>query len=282
MTPSIPAPGASPEGAGHTGRIGARQLEYELDLARQVQRSLFPSPLPEIRGARLAAVNQPARIVSGDLYDVIVIDPERVAILCADVSGKGFPAALMASELHAYVRATLRAACVFADTSLGPLPVQVVTLVNHELSRHYGSGRYATMFFAEYDSADRALRYVNAGQNAPLLMVDGRPVEQLADGGPPVGLFEDAVYDVGTVTVPETGTVLIYTDGVVEALNVADEEFGLARLTDVFGTMHETADGLLQAVMESLRSWSGAREQGDDITLLALSAVDSRNPPSAG
>ena len=119
---------------------------------------------------RLAALNQPARIVSGDLYDVIVIDPERVAILCADVSGKGFPAALMAAELQAYVRATLRAACVFADTSLGPLPVQVVTLVNHELSRHYGSGRYATMFFAEYDTSDRTLRYVNAGQNAPLLM----------------------------------------------------------------------------------------------------------------
>ena len=140
MNPPIPAPGASPEDAGHAGRISSSQLEYELDLARQVQRSLFPSPLPAVRGARLAAVNQPARIVSGDLYDVIVIDPERVAILCADVSGKGFPAALMASELHAYVRATLRAACVFADTSLGPLPVQVITLVNHELSRHYGSG----------------------------------------------------------------------------------------------------------------------------------------------
>jgi serine phosphatase RsbU (regulator of sigma subunit) len=96
----------------------------------------------------MAAMNHPARIVSGDLYDVIVIDPERVAILCADVSGKGFPAALMASELQSYVRATLRAACVFADTSLGPLPVQVVALVNNELSRHYGSGRYATMFFA--------------------------------------------------------------------------------------------------------------------------------------
>ena len=162
---------ASPEDRTR-GRI-ASQLEYELDLARQVQRSLFPSPLPALRGARLAALNQPARIVSGDLYDVIVIDPERVAILCADVSGKGFPAALMAAEVQAYVRATLRAACVFADTSLGPLPVQVVTLVNHELSRHYGSGRYATMFFAEYDSGDRTLRYVNAGQNAPLLMVPG-------------------------------------------------------------------------------------------------------------
>ena len=111
----LPSPAASPEGSARTQRSRSERLGHELDLARQVQQSLFPSPLPKVSGMRLAAVNHPARIVSGDLYDVIVIDPERVAILCADVSGKGFPAALMASELQAYVRATLRAACVFAD-----------------------------------------------------------------------------------------------------------------------------------------------------------------------
>lgn len=257
---------------GYAGRISASALEYELDLARQVQRSLFPSPLPAVRGARLAAANHPARIVSGDLYDVIVIDPERVAILCADVSGKGFPAALMASELQAYVRATLRAACVFADTSLGPLPVQVVTLVNNELSRHYGSGRYATMFFAEYDSGDSTLRYVNAGQNPPLLIVPGQTVVQLADGGPPVGLFEDAAFDVGLVPVPANARVLIYTDGVVEALNPADEEFGLDRLIALVAETSHNPDTMLTSVVDALRAWSGEREQGDDITLLALTA----------
>ena len=275
MRAPIPSPGtSSPEDAGHAGEIRSNRLEHELDLARQVQRSLFPSPLPEVHGIRLAALNKPARIVSGDLYDVIVIDPERVAILCADVSGKGFAAALMASELQAYVRATLRAACVFADSSLGPLPVQVVALVNNALSRHYGSGRYATLFFAEYDTGDRTLRYVNAGQNAPLLLVpETGSVVQLTAGGPPVGMFEDAAYDVGTVTMPDTGTVLIYTDGVVEARDPADEEFGLARLIHVFATSHNTADGLLAAVMEAVGTWSSEREQGDDITLVAL-AVD--------
>ena len=275
MTPPIPAFDASPEGAGHAERIRFNQLEYELDLARQVQRSLFPSLLPTVRGVRLAAVNQPARIVSGDLYDVIVIDPERVAILCADVSGKGFPAALMASELHAYVRATLRAACVFADSSLGPLPVQVVALVNNELSRHYGSGRYATMFFAEYDTGDRTFRYVNAGHNAPLLIAPGNEsVVELTAGGPPVGLFEDAAYDVGTVTVPAAATVLIYTDGVIEARNASDEEFGLSRLINVFATRRDTVDGLLAAVMDAVSTWTREREQGDDITLMALAGGD--------
>jgi phosphoserine phosphatase RsbU/P len=247
------------------------QIEHELQLARQVQRSLFPSPLPTLRGVQLAAANQPARIVSGDLYDVIVIDPERVAIMCADVSGKGFPAALMAAELQAYVRATLRAACVFADTSLGPLPVQVVALVNHELSRHYGSGRYATMVFAEYDSGTRELRYVNAGQNPPLLIdhEDGSAV-LLDVGGPPVGLFEDASYDVGTVIVPDNGTVLIYTDGVVEALDPLGEEFGLERLIDLCSRRPDTMDDLLTVITDAIVAWGGGLERGDDITLLGL------------
>jgi phosphoserine phosphatase RsbU/P len=267
---------ASPDESSGSARRRSDRLQHELDIARQVQQSLFPSPLPKMPGMRLAAVNQPARIVSGDLYDAIVIDPERVAILCADVSGKGFPAALMASELQAYVRATLRAACVFADTSLGPLPVQVVALVNDQLSRHRGSGRYATMFFAEYDTNERLLRYVNAGQNAPLLLdPQSGTVVELSAGGPPVGLFDHATYEAGTVSMPEGGVVLIYTDGIVEALNHADEEFGLQRLIDASATANCDVDDLLTRIMESVETWSGEREQGDDITLVALAAGDS-------
>jgi phosphoserine phosphatase RsbU/P len=273
---SISTTAASPEGSERNERRRSERLEHELDIARQVQQSLFPSPLPKVSGMRLAALNQPARIVSGDLYDVIVIDPERVAILCADVSGKGFPAALMASELQAYMRATLRAACVFADASLGPLPIQVVALVNDELSRQYASGRYATMFFAEYDTSKRLLRYVNAGQNPPLLLdPEAKSVTELTTGGPPVGLFDDAAYDAGTVTVPEKGTVLIYTDGVVEARNRADEEFGLVRLIDACATRHQDVDALLTGVMGAVRIWSGECEQGDDITLVGLAPANS-------
>ena len=245
------------------------QLQHELALARAVQRSLFPETLPALADVRLAAVNQPARIVSGDLYDVIKIDPERIAILCADVSGKGFAAALLASEVHAYVRSTLRAACVFADPTLGPLPVQVVTLLNTEFARRNASGRYATMFFAEFDASTRRLSYVNAGHNPPLLFAGGT-VSELTVGGPPVGLFEDSVYDAATVVVPERGTVLIYTDGVVEARNPLDEEFGLAQLVEVCAGAHQDVERLAAVVMEAVESWSVAAEQGDDITLVVL------------
>lgn len=245
------------------------QLQHELALARRVQQSLFPESLPRLPDVRLAAANHPARIVSGDLYDVIKIDPERIAVVCADVSGKGFAAALLAAELHAYVRSTLRAACVFADPTLGPLPVQVVTLLNVEFARRNASGRYATIFFAEFDASARALSYVNGGHNPPLLFTDAG-VSELTVGGPPVGLFEDSSYDADTVVLPHNGTVLIYTDGVVEARNPQDEEFGLARLVDVCAGAYRDVERLPAVVMDAMAAWSGPTEQGDDITLVVV------------
>lgn len=145
--------------------------------------------------------------------------------------------------------------------------------MNDQLSRHYGSGRYATMFFAEYDTHERLLRYVNAGQNAPLLLdPDAQSVAELSTGGPPVGLFDHAAYEVGTVTVPHNGTVLIYTDGIVEARNSADEEFGLARLVDACATTNRDVNELLTGITLAVRIWSGECEQGDDMTLVALAA----------
>jgi sigma-B regulation protein RsbU (phosphoserine phosphatase) len=262
------APGGVPQ------PIPPGQLEHELELARQVQRGLFPSPLPHVTGIHLAAVNRPARIVSGDLYDAIVIDPERLAILCADVSGKGFPAALLASEIQAYVRATLRAACVFNDASLGPIPLQVVSLLNAEAADRDAAGRYATMFLAEFDVGERTLRYVNAGHNPPLLMTrEGISATELTTGGPPVGLLQDATYDGGELPLTDRSVVLIYTDGVVEARNANDEEFGLARLIDICATAEGSVEALLHTVVATLDRWRGDVEQGDDITLIAV-AVD--------
>jgi sigma-B regulation protein RsbU (phosphoserine phosphatase) len=231
--------------------------------------------LPQAPGIHFAAVNRPARIVSGDLYDVIVIDPERLAILCADVSGKGFPAALLASEIQAYVRATLRAACVFNDPSLGPLPVQVVSLLNAEAADRDAAGRYATMFFAELDVDARTLHYVNAGHNPPLLITpEGISVNELTAGGPPVGLLQDALYEVGAVSLTEGSVVLIYTDGVVEARNPNDEELGLARLIDVCRMSERNVDALLHTILDTIDGWRGDMEQGDDITAIAVAIGD--------
>jgi sigma-B regulation protein RsbU (phosphoserine phosphatase) len=251
------------------------QLEYELELARQVQRGLLPSPLPQVEGAHVAAVNRPARIVSGDLYDAIVIDPERLAILCADVSGKGIPAALLASEIQAYVRATLRAACVFDDPTLGPIPLQVVSLLNAQAAARDAAGRYATMFFAEVDVDARMVHYVNAGHNPPLLITaDGVSASELTIGGPPVGLLQNATYDSGTLALTERSRLLIYTDGVVEARNKDDEEFGLQRLIDICRAANGGADSLFRTIFDAVDGWRGDLEQDDDITLISVAVGD--------
>jgi phosphoserine phosphatase RsbU/P len=261
----------------------AETLEHELDLAREVQESLFPADIPALPGIRVAALNQPARIVSGDLYDIIAIDDHRMVVVCADVSGKGFPAALLAAQVQSYfrsmvqavavIRSALESASVSVDVlgSLGSLPQHVVSQLNATACRREGLlGRYATLFFAEIDARDGTVRYVNAGHNPPLLLARGSVVELLSAGGPPVGLFPQATYEAGTATVPAGGTLLIYTDGVIEARDRGDEEFGLPRLIDLCTADRSEVAQLLPRILEAVETWRDGLESGDDITLVAV------------
>jgi phosphoserine phosphatase RsbU/P len=262
-------------------RRSAEMLEHELDLARDVQESLFPTEIPKLPGIRVAALNQPARIVSGDLYDVIGIDDDRMVVLCADVSGKGFGAALIAAQVQSFFRAMVEAAAVVrsalqsASVSfdvfrlLGSLPLQVVRQLNATACRHV-LGHYATLFFAEIDGRDGTVQYVNAGHNPPLLLASGSGVELLGAGGPPVGLFADASYEVGTATLPADGTLFIYTDGVIEVRDRHDEEFGLPRLIDLCSGMGGDVTQLLPRIQEAVEIWSDGLEPTDDITLVAV------------
>jgi sigma-B regulation protein RsbU (phosphoserine phosphatase) len=263
--------------------VSAEMLERELDLAREVQESLFPAEIPSLPGIRVAALNQPARIVSGDLYDIIRVDAHRLVVICADVSGKGFPAALLAAQVQSYframveavsvVRTALESASVSVDVfkSLGSLPLQVVRHLNTTACRNMRlPGRYATLFFAEIDGRTGAVEYVNAGHNPPLLLAPGSAVELLSAGGPPVGLFEEATYEAGTVTVPADGTLLMYTDGVIEARDRQDEEFGLPRLIDLCTAARGEVAQLLPRILGAVDRWTAGLEPADDITLVGL------------
>ena len=263
--------------------VSAEMLEHELDLAREVQESLFPAEIPALPGIRVAALNQPARIVSGDLYDIIGLDDHRMVVVCADVSGKGFPAALLAAQVQSYFRAMVQAVSVIRSAlesasvsvdvfrSLGSLPLQVVRQLNTTACRHMRlPGRYATLFFAEIDGRDGAVHYVNAGHNPPLLLAPGSVVELLSAGGPPVGLLAEATYEFGTVTVPAGGTLLMYTDGVIEARDRHDEEFGLPRLIDLCTAARGEVAQLLPRILEAVETWSAGLESADDITLVAV------------
>ena len=266
----------------HTWR-SAEMLEHELDLAREVQESLFPPQIPALPGIRVAALNRPARIVSGDFYDVMAVDDHRTVVVCADVSGKGFAAALLAAQVQSYFRAMLQAVSVMRSAlqsssvsldvfrSLGSLPVQVVTQLNATTCRHGRlPGRFATLFFAEIDGRDGTVQYVNAGHNPPLLLASGSVVELLSAGGPPVGLLGEATYELGAVTMPLDATLLIYTDGVIEARNRHDEEFGLSRLIDLCASVRGDVAELLPRILETVETWSAGLESADDMTLVAV------------
>jgi phosphoserine phosphatase RsbU/P len=263
--------------------VSAETLEHELDLAREVQESLFPAEIPALPGIRVAALNQPARIVSGDLYDIIELDDHRIVVVCADVSGKGFPAALLAAQVQSYFRAMVQAVSVIRAVlesksvsvdvfrTLGSLPLQIVSQLNTTACRHMRlPGRYATLFFAEIDGRDGVVHYVNAGHNPPLLLSPGSVVEQLSAGGPPVGLLAEATYEVGTVTVPADGTLLMYTDGVIEARDRHDEEYGLPRLIDLCTAARGEGAQLLPRILDAVETWSAGLELADDITLVAV------------
>jgi phosphoserine phosphatase RsbU/P len=223
--------------------------------------------------------------VSGDLYDIIEVDDHRMVVVCADVSGKGFAAALLAAQVQSYFRAMVQAVSVVRSVlesvsesvsvdvfrSLGSLPLQVVRQLNTTACRHMRlPGRYATLFFAEMDGRDGTVHYVNAGHNPPLLLAPGSVVELLSAGGPPVGLLAEATYEVGTVTVPADGTLLMYTDGVIEARDRHDEEFGLPRLIDLCTATRGEVAQLLPRILEAVETWSAGLESADDITLVAV------------
>jgi sigma-B regulation protein RsbU (phosphoserine phosphatase) len=238
-----------------------QRLEHEIAIASEVQRELFPKCLPVLPGLGLAALCRPARVVSGDYYDFIRLGPTSVGIAVADISGKGIFAALLMASLQAALRsrATLDGN---GDTS------KLVSELNDYLFKNTSEDRYATFFYATYDSETHMLTYTNAGHLAPLLIADGR-VQHLDQGGTVVGLFEDAAFTQVTLPVLP-GTVLVaFSDGVTESVNAYGEEFGMRRLEEEV-LLHRDlgADRLLQSLLAAVEKWSGASEQSDDVTIV--------------
>jgi sigma-B regulation protein RsbU (phosphoserine phosphatase) len=199
--------------------------------------------------------------VSGDYYDFIRIGPTSIGIAVADISGKGIFAALLMASLQAALRstATLDGNCNTA---------KLVTLLNGHLFRNTSDDRYATFFYATYDSETHMLSYTNAGHPAPFL-VTRDCVQQLDQGGTVMGLFEETPYTQVTLQVPPGSLLIAFSDGLTEAANVYTEEFGMKRLKDEILRHRELP---VQALMESLiaaaEKWAGTAEQADDMTVV--------------
>lgn len=231
-------------------------LHKEHGEARRIQESLLPRQTPRVPGFAFEAEWRPAGVVGGDWYDYIPLADGRWALVLADVSGKGMPAALMMSAVRGMVR------------SLAPLasgPGEVLSRVNQMLLEDVSTGRYVTMIYAVLDPASRKLIFASAGHPWPLLCHGGdvRPLH--TDAGMPLGLFPSE-FTEHVVTFCHDFRLLFYTDGISEALNRDDQEFGSCRLAE-FVASHDCSASLL---IEQIREFSGDRGPSDDATLILL------------
>ena len=245
-------------------------LERDIALAQEVQQNLYPRTPPDLSGASVWASTTPARIVSGDLYDFLSFRDGKVGLLCADVSGKGVSAALMMSHLQALAHGRLLSA---DETRTQPPPATFVKGLNRDLRGRFGDNRYTTMFYGEFDSRTKALHYINAGHTPPILISESGEAKKLVEGDLPVGLFPQATYDELQVDLSMGGAVVVYTDGVTDALNSRGEDFGEARLIECLNSLPKGpgAEAICSLISKAVGEWTAGVAQFDDTTILVLS-----------
>ena len=237
-----------------------RQAAHELAIAKLVQTRLFPQHQPLIRTLVYAGICRPARTVGGDYYDFLDLGSRRLGLVIADISGKGIGAALLMANLQA----ALRSQCATAWEQ----PERFLRSVNQLLYENTTEGDYATLFFAEYDDDTRKLRYSNCGHPPALLLRGNDGLERLGATCTVVGLFEKWEFKMEERELAPGDAVLLYTDGVTEALNGEGEEFGEERLLEATRQHRELSlPELLAAVADQARKFS-PHEQADDITLI--------------
>jgi sigma-B regulation protein RsbU (phosphoserine phosphatase) len=218
-------------------------------------------------GSNIATLDYSARCrqvgeVGGDFYDFVSLPGKRMALAIGDASGKG----LAASAMISYVESSLRRATLVAGSN----SATALRVVNHLLYRSSLASRYATLFYAIFDRATRMLHYVNAGHNPPMVIRADGTIVWLETGGMPVGLFPDSTYEQGSAQLNPGDLVLAYTDGVVEALNPSGREWGTEGLRfAAAGSDAETADEMVEAIMQSMDDFSHQR-QTDDATVAVV------------
>ena len=248
----------------HDQLIEKQRLEGQLEVARQVQLELLPPSDPQLEGYDISAYNFPTEEVSGDYYDWVRIYDDQIGLVIADVSGKGVPAAL----LMAFLRASLRAA-----THIGYAPHISLAKVNYLLWESIERNQFVTAFYGILDATNRSLSYANAGHNPALLLDINGDIRFLERGGLPLGMFRDTRYHEYYLSLEPGEILVLYTDGVTEAMNPKGEEFGRDRLArSVKAVAHLSARDLISAVHQDVNDWTDGMGAGDDATFFVIKA----------
>jgi sigma-B regulation protein RsbU (phosphoserine phosphatase) len=245
-------------------------MKRDLQIAREIQTWLLPGAPPQIPGISVAYTTRPANTVAGDYYDVFprpgkTNEENRVVFAVADVAGKSIPAAML--------MATFQASLKTLSTAQVALPELVANMNKYACSNSQGGLRFTTAFLSEYDAARRVFTYINAGHNNPILRRGNGSIERLDVGGLPLGIQSEAVYESASVALAPGDWLIIFTDGLVEAENAHQEEYGETRLLSAIAAGAAGTPGeMLNRMMSELDLFVGATPQHDDVTCLLIKA----------
>ncbi len=242
--------------------IEKQRLEEEMNFARAIQLELLPKTFPAGANYHFAAFSDPSLEVGGDYFDFIHTSRGTVIVVIADASGKGMPAALLVSQIQAAIRTEIK-----HNTPLRQMLINVNELLQQEVL----GDKFATLFLAEFDPDNRTLRYSNAGHNYPIIISDDATETELDQGGLLLGAFHGVDYEEGVVQLKPTDILFIYTDGLNEAYNGEDEQYGEDRAVAVIKKhRHLPAAEIQQYIVEDVRNFTAPKPLQDDMTLILL------------
>lgn len=240
-------------------QIEKERLDKELQVASDIQKLLIPQSIPKIKEMDISATYIPCKEVSGDFYDIISLKDGRSIFVCADVSGKGIPGAMVVSNMQATLRAYLE-----YSTDL----ISVVTRLNENVIKHTTSDRYITFFIGIFDPATKKFEYINAGHNPPLHVSKEGRVEKLKTGGIFLG-FMPFEYEKSSIRLKSGDILALFTDGLVETMDNTEEEFGDDRLEKVLlKTSKKNSAAIQKAVITAVQKHQEGQQLEDDFTLI--------------
>jgi len=244
----------------------SERVQKELQIAGEIQQRLLPKEITPIPHYEIAAAAQPCTSVGGDFYDIISVGKNRYVFVMADVTGKGVPAALLVSTLHASLRAYIQ-----SDTSLSELTHRL----NNVVFENSPSERFITFFIMVLDCETHTITYVNAGHNFPYLVhPESREVVELEAGGLPLGMIDNVNYESKEISLGRNDVLALYTDGVTEAMDRSKEQYSEERLKQIIrNSVIKPALQIKDDILEDVRSFIGQEPPSDDLTLLVLKQI---------